>query len=83
MSTRDRRSDKRVTSYRARISDSDEIWEAEYESVSDALHFACRDRREGRRTPLSITEDGVLIYTADAIARMCEESGSPLRAEDE
>ena len=83
MSTRDRRSDKRVTRYRARISDSDEIWEVEYESVSDALHFACRDLREGRRTPLSITEDSVLIYDADAIARMCEEAGSPLQAEDE
>ena len=83
MSTRDRRSDKRVTTYRARISDSDEIWEVEYESVADALHFACRDLREGRRTPLSIAEDGVLIYDADAIARMCEDAGTLLRTEDE
>ena len=83
MSTRDRRSDKRVTTYRARISDSDEIWEVEYESIADALHFACRDLREGRRTPLSIAEDGVLIYDADAIARMCEDAGTLIPAEDD
>ena len=83
MSTQDRRATERTTLYRARISDSDEIWEVEYEAVADALHFACRDLREGRRTPLSISEDGVLIYDADAIARMCEEAGTALRAEDE
>ena len=68
MSTRDRRITERVAVYRARISNSDEIREVEYESTSDALHFACRDLREGRRTPLSISEDGVLIYDAEAIA---------------
>ena len=78
MSMRDRRADKRVTIYRARISDSDEIREVEYESVSDALHFACRDLREGRRTPLSISEDGVLIYDAEAISSLCRETRSAL-----
>ena len=78
MSTRDRRTTERVTVYRAQISDSDEIWEVEYESISDALHFACRDLREGRRTPLSITEDCVLIYDAEAIARFCSETSSAL-----
>ena len=83
MSNADRRTTKRVTLYRARISDSDEIWEVEYEAIADALHFACRDLREGRRTPLSITENGVLIYDADAIPQMCDEAGTALRAEDE
>ena len=78
MSTRDRRTTQRVAVYRAQISDSDEIWEVEYESISDALHFACRDLREGRRTPLSISEDGVLIYDAEAIARFCSETSSAL-----
>ena len=83
MSTRDRRDTERVTVYRAQISDSDEVREVEYEAVADALHFACRDLREGRRTPLSITESGVLIYDAEAIARLCDEAGTPLQAVDE
>lgn len=83
MSTQDRRATERVTLYRARISDSDEIWEVEYEAVADALHFACRDLREGRRTPLSISEDGMLVYDAGAIARMCEEAGTVLPAEEQ
>lgn len=78
MSTRDRRTTERVTVYRAQTSDSDEIREVEYESISDALHFACRDLREGRRTPLSISEDGVLIHDAEAIARLCRETSSAL-----
>ena len=83
MSTQDRRTTERVTVYRAQTGDSGEVWEVEYESVSDALHFACRDLREGRRTPLSITEDGVLIYDAEAIERLCMDTGTPLRAVDE
>lgn len=73
MSEQDRRVTPRVTVYRAQESRSDEIWEAEYDSVADALHFACRDLQEGRRTPLSITEDGALIYDAETIKRVCAE----------
>jgi hypothetical protein len=53
------------------MSRSDVIWEAEYASVADALHFACRDLQEGRRIPLSVTEDGTVIYDAEAIKRVC------------
>lgn len=71
---RDRRERKRVTIYRAEVPDSPgEIWSVEYEAVADALHFACRDLREGRRRPLEITEDGVVVYDAEAIARECRE----------
>ena len=80
MSQSDRRSDKRVTLYRARVRDSDEVWEVEYEAVADALHFACRDLREGRRTPLSISEDDVLVHDADAIARLCADESTGLHA---
>lgn len=69
---------KRVTVYRARISRSDEVWEAEYDAVADALHFACRDLQEGRRIPLSITEDGALIYDAETIKRVCAEEDASL-----
>lgn len=69
----DRRSRKRVIVYRAALPDSDELWEVEYEAVADALHFACRDLREGRRNPLEILEDGVQVYDADSIAEACEE----------
>ncbi|MEX2583059.1 MAG: hypothetical protein WD766_07285 [Gemmatimonadota bacterium] len=75
----DQRSHKRVTVYRAVIPDSDELWEVEYEAVADALHFACRDLRNGRRRPLEILEDGVLIHDAASIARACE--GGELSAE--
>lgn len=70
---RDRRTEKRVTVYRAAIPQQDEIWEVEYEAVADALHFACRDLREGRRRPLEILEDGEVLYDAEGIASACQE----------
>jgi hypothetical protein len=71
---RDRRNAERVTVYRAEIpGPPPEEWNREYESVSDALHFACLDLRSGRRTPLEITEDGMVVYDAAAIAAACEE----------
>ncbi len=78
MSEPDRRTSKRVTVYRARVSHSNEVWEVDYDSVADALHFACRDLKEGRRTPLSITEGGALIYDAETIKRVCAEEDSGL-----
>lgn len=78
VSERDRRTTNRVTVYRARGRGADEVWEVEYEAVADALHFACRDLREGRRAPLSIVEDGVLIYDREAIERACHEEDSGL-----
>lgn len=68
---RDRRSEKRVTVYRAEVTDSDELWEVEYEAVAEALHFACRDLRQGRRRPLEILEDGVVVYDAAGISEAC------------
>jgi hypothetical protein len=67
----DQRSRKRVTVYRAEVPNSDELWEVEYDAVADALHFACRDLRSGRRRPIEIIEDGVTIYDAEGIARVC------------
>jgi hypothetical protein len=67
----DPRSTRRVTIYRAAVPHSDQLWEVEYESVADALHFACRDLREGRRQPIEITEDGVRIHDAADISRVC------------
>ena len=71
----DRRSSRRVTIYRAEIPHTSppELWEVEYESLSDALHFACRDLREGRRRPLEILEDGVRIYDAESLEAACRE----------
>lgn len=69
----DRRSEKRVTVYRAAVPQEDELWEVEYEAVADALHFACRDLREGRRQPLEILEDGEVLYDAAGIAAACKE----------
>ena len=66
----DRRSQPRVTVYRAELRDGS-IWEVEYTAVADALHFACRDLREGRRSPLEILEDGVVVLDGAAIAREC------------
>lgn len=81
---RDRRAEKRVTVYRAVVSSSDEIREVEYEAIADALHFACRDLREGRRRPLAILENGEVVYDADGIAAACreleEERPNPLDA---
>ena len=69
----DRRSQKRVTVYRAALPSTGEIREVEYESIADALHFACRDLREGRRRPLAIVEDGVVIHDEESFARVCEQ----------
>lgn len=79
----DRRSNKRVTIYRAEDPDAPGgIREVEYESVADALHFAVRDLREGRRTPLEIREDGALVLDKEGIAaelraRAAEDQGAP------
>ena len=59
--------------YRAEVPGTNELWEVEYDAVADALHFACRDLREGRRRPIEILEDGVQVYDAEAIATTCEE----------
>jgi hypothetical protein len=67
----DPRSSKRVTVYRATVPHSDQLWEVEYDAIADALHFACRDLREGRRQPIEILEDGVQVYDAEGIARAC------------
>lgn len=71
----DRRRETRVTIYRAQIEGTSppEVWEVEYEAVADALHFACRDLREGRRRPIEILEDGDVVYDATAIERACQE----------
>ena len=68
----DRRSQPRVTVYRAELRDGS-IWEVEYEAIADALHFACRDLREGRRLPIAIVEDGVVMLDRAAIGRECVE----------
>lgn len=68
----DRRSHKRVVLYRAEVPGETERYEVEYESVSDALHFACRDLRAGRRNPLAIVEDGATVLDAAQIRERCE-----------
>ena len=69
----DRRSHDRVTVYRAEVVGSEELWEVEYQAVSEALHFACRDLHEGRRRPIEIVEDGVLVHDAAGIAQICRQ----------
>lgn len=69
----DPRSRKRIIIYRAEVPHSDELWEVQYDAVADALHFACRDLREGRRRPIEIVEDGVVVHDAAAISRACGE----------
>jgi hypothetical protein len=78
MSEQERRANKRVTVYRAQIPGSKKVWEAEYDAVADALHFACRDLREGRRIRLSITEEGSLIYDGEIIKRVCRKEDARL-----
>jgi hypothetical protein len=56
--------------YRAEVPGEEE-YEAEYESLADALHFACRDLRAGRRVPLEIREDGAVVLTRDGIRERC------------
>jgi hypothetical protein len=81
----DRRSSRRITVYRAEIPHTSppEIWEVEYEAVSDALHFACRDLREGRRRPIEILEDGVRLYDAQSLAEACREREEQRNQEEE
>ena len=54
MSARDRRIAERVTVCRAHLSGTQATGQAEYEDIADAIHFACRDLRKGRRTSLSL-----------------------------
>lgn len=69
----DRRQHHRIVTYRAATpGPHGELYEVEYDAEADALHFACRDLREGRREPLQILEDGVLVYDADGIRAECE-----------
>lgn len=67
----DRRKHRRAVTYRASVPGSPEDYEVEYDSVADALHFACRDLREERRQPLQIVEDGALVYDAADIQAEC------------
>lgn len=69
----ERRGSKRVTLYQAEETDPKKLRMVEYDSVADALHFACRDLREGRRRPIEIAEDGVVIHDEAAIADWCRE----------
>lgn len=68
----ERRAQKRVILYRAELPHSAEPYEVVYEAVADALHFACRDLRTGRRRPVAIVEDGVVVLDAEGIAAECE-----------
>lgn len=81
----DRRSSKRVTLYRAELPHTSpvEYWEVEYEALAEALHFACRDLREGRRKPVQILEDGVVLYDEDGIVAACREREEQRTAEEE
>jgi len=81
----DRRETKRVTLYRAELPHTSpvEYWEVEYEALSDALHFACRDLREGRRKPVQIVQDGVVLYDADSIPDACREREEQRAAEED
>jgi hypothetical protein len=71
----DRRGSRRVVLYRAELPHTSpvEYWEVEYEALADALHFACRDLREGRRKPVEILEDGVVRYDAASLVNACRE----------
>ncbi len=72
MTTRDRRAQRRIVLYRAAVRDDPEPYEVAYESVADALHFACRDLRTDRRRPLAIVEDGIVVLDAEGIAAECD-----------
>jgi hypothetical protein len=81
----DRRSSRRVVVYRAEIPHTSptEYWQVEYEAMADALHFACRDLREGRRKPVEIIENGVVIYDAEGLVNACREREASRLAESE
>ena len=80
---RDRREQKRVVLYRAEVPDEPEPYEVAYESVADALHFACRDLRTGRRRPLALVEDGIVVLDAEAIRAECAAQEGEHRLADE
>lgn len=69
----ERRSRPRTIVYRAEVPGESGLHEAEYPSLADALHFACRDLRSGRRHPVEIVEDGVVVYDGESIREACEE----------
>lgn len=71
---RDRRTQKRVVLYRAQMPDEEELYEVAYESLADALHFACRDLRTGRRRPVAIVEDGIVVMDGARMEAECRDS---------
>jgi hypothetical protein len=81
----DRRRNRRVVVYRAEIPHTSptEYWQVEYEAVAEALHFACRDLREGRRRPVEIVEDGVVVYDAVSLETACRERAEERSASEE
>jgi hypothetical protein len=81
----DRRRTRRVVVYVAELPHTDpvEYYRVEYEAIADALHFACRDLREGRRRPVEIREDGVLVYDAEGLAAACREREAQSRSKEE
>lgn len=81
----ERRRTRRVVVYLAELPYTDpvEYYRVEYEAVSDALHFACRDLREGRRRPVEIREDGRLIYDAEGLAAACRDREAQTRSNQE
>ena len=81
----DRRSSRRVVIYRAELPHTSptEYWEVEYEALAEALHFACRDLREGRRKPVEILEDGRVVYDAEGLVDACRQREESRDAEEE
>lgn len=79
--SKDRRQKKRVVVYRFRVRDTDEPREVEYPAIADALHFACRDLRDGRRIPIEIVEDGVQVHDAESIDEECRSRMTELAKE--
>lgn len=75
----ERRSRQRTIVYRAEVPGEAQPHEAQYPSLADALHFACRDLRSGRRSPVAIEEDGVVVYDADKIRLECGEEQQALQ----
>lgn len=81
----DRRMRRRMIVYRAELPHTSpvEYWQVEYESLAEALHFACRDLREGRRKPVEILEDGVVVYDARSLPEACRKREQQRAAEQE
>ena len=76
----DRRSEERIVLYRAEVPGEAAPHEVQYESVADALHFACRDLHSGRRIPIEITESGIVVQNADGIRAECEQKQAEIEA---